>query len=263
MEIGLRDLLEAGVHFGHQTRRWNPKMKHYIFMERNGIYILDLQKTLAALEEARKAVEVVARRGGKVLFVGTKRQARDPLIRESERCGMYHITERWLGGMLTNFKTIRSSVKRLLEIEAMATDGTYEKLAKKEVSRLEKQRARLDKVFSGIKQMEELPAIVFIVDTKNERIAVSEANRVGIPIIGVVDTNCDPDPINYPIPGNDDALRAIELYARMVGDAVLKVRSEMTEGEAVAPSGGEGAGRPEPQAAVMAAAEPALAPPGV
>ena len=263
MEIGLRDLLEAGVHFGHQTRRWNPKMKHYIFMERNGIYILDLQKTLVALEEARKAVEVVARRGGKVLFVGTKRQARDPLIRESERCGMYHITERWLGGMLTNFKTIRSSVKRLLEIETMAADGTYEKMAKKEVSRLEKQRVRLEKVFSGIKQMEELPAIVFIVDTKNERIAVSEANRVGIPIIGVVDTNCDPDPINYPIPGNDDALRAIELYARMVGDAVLKVRSEMTEGEAVAPSSGEGTGRPEPPAAVMAAAEPALAPPGV
>jgi len=184
------------------------------------------------------------------------------LIRESERCGMYHITERWLGGMLTNFKTIRSSVKRLLEIEAMATDGTYEKMAKKEVSRLEKQRARLDKVFSGIKQMEELPAIVFIVDTKNERIAVSEANRVGIPIIGVVDTNCDPDPINYPIPGNDDALRAIELYARMVGDAVLKARSEMTEGEAVGPSGGGEAGRAEPPAAVMAAAEPVLAPPG-
>ena len=262
MDIGLRDLLEAGVHFGHQTRRWNPKMKHYIFMERNGIYILDLQKTMVALEEARKAVDAVARRGGKVLFVGTKRQAREPLIRESERCGMYHITERWLGGMLTNFKTIRSSVKRLLEIETMAADGTYEKMAKKEVSRLEKQRARLEKVFSGIKQMEELPAIVFIVDTKNERIAVSEANRVGIPIIGVVDTNCDPDPINYPIPGNDDALRAIELYARIVGDAVLKARSEMTEGEAVGPSGGGEAGRAEPPAAVMAAAEPVLAPPG-
>lgn len=262
MEIGLRDLLEAGVHFGHQTRRWNPKMKQYIFMERNGIYILDLQKTLVALEEARKAVEAVARRGGKVLFVGTKRQARDPLIRESERCGMYHITERWLGGMLTNFKTIRSSVKRLLEIEAMAADGTYEKLAKKEVSRLEKQRVRLEKVFSGIKQMEDVPAIVFIVDTKNERIAVSEANRVGIPIIGVVDTNCDPDPINYPIPGNDDALRAIELYARFIGDAVLKVRSEMTEGESVAPSGGDAAVRAEPAAAAMAAAEPVLAPRG-
>jgi small subunit ribosomal protein S2 len=259
MDIGLRDLLEAGVHFGHQTRRWNPKMKHYIFMERNGIYILDLQKTLIALEEARQAVEAVARRGGKVLFVGTKRQAREPLIREAERCGMYHITERWLGGMLTNFKTIRSSVKRLLEIEAMATDGTYEKMAKKEVSRLEKQRARLEKVFSGIKHMEELPAIVFIVDTKNERIAVSEANRVGIPIIGVVDTNCDPDPINYPIPGNDDALRAIELYARMVGDTVLKVRSEMTEGETVEPLGAAAPVRTESLAAV---AEPVLAPPG-
>ncbi len=241
MEIGLRDLLEAGVHFGHQTRRWNPKMKRYIFMERNGIYIIDLQKSLVALEEARKAVEAVVRRGGKVLFVGTKRQAREPLTREAERCGMFCITERWLGGMLTNFKTIRSSVKRLLEIETMAADGTYERMAKKEVSRIEKQRARLEKVFSGIKQMEDVPAIVFIVDTKKERIAVSEANRVGIPIVGIVDTNCDPDPINYPIPGNDDALRAIELYARFVGDAVLKAKSEMSEGESVAPSNGEAA----------------------
>ncbi len=149
MEIGLRDLLEAGVHFGHQTRRWNPKMKRYIFMERNGIYILDLQKTMHALEAARKAIDTAVRGGGKVLFVGTKRQAKDPLIRESERCGMFHITERWLGGMLTNFKTVRSSVKRLLEIEAMATDGTYERLAKKEVVKLEKQRVKLEKVFSG------------------------------------------------------------------------------------------------------------------
>jgi small subunit ribosomal protein S2 len=238
MEIGLKDLLEAGVHFGHQTRRWNPKMKRFIFMERNGIYIIDLQKTMQALEEARRAVEAIARRNGKVLFVGTKRQAKEPLIREAERSGMYHITERWLGGMLTNFKTIRSSVKRLLDIEAMATDGTYEKLSKKEVARLEKQRIRLDKVFSGIKHMETVPELIFIVDTKHERIAVSEANRINVPIVGVVDTNCDPDFIRYPIPGNDDAIRAIELYARFVSDAVLAGRSEMTEGETVAVAAG-------------------------
>ncbi len=252
MEIGLRELLEAGVHFGHQTRRWNPKMKRYIFMERNGIYILDLQKTVVALEAARKAVETVARRGGTVLFVGTKRQAREPLMREAERCGMFYITERWLGGMLTNFKTIRSSVKRLLEIETMAADGSYDRLSKKEVSRIEKQRVRLDKVFCGIKQMENVPDLVFIVDTKHERIGVNEANRVGIPIIGIVDTNCDPDPIDYPIPGNDDALRAIELYARFVGDVILKVKSEMTEGEAVAPSEAAAAGGDSTETVVTA-----------
>jgi small subunit ribosomal protein S2 len=247
MEIGLKDLLEAGVHFGHQTRRWNPKMKRYIFMERNGIYIIDLHKTLKALEEARQAVENTVRRGGKVLFVGTKRQAKEALVREAQRCGMYYITERWLGGMLTNFKTIRSSVKRLLEIEAMSTDGTYEKMSKKEVSRLEKHRAKLEKVFSGIKQMENVPGLVFIVDTKLERIAVNEANRIGVPIIGVVDTNCDPDPIRHPIPGNDDAIRAIELYSRMVSDAILSVASEVSEGAATAGPGspaeaGTGAG---------------------
>jgi small subunit ribosomal protein S2 len=234
MEIGLRDLLEAGVHFGHQTRRWNPKMKRYIFMERNGIYILDLQKTMHALDAAKKAIDHAVRGGGKVLFVGTKRQAKDPLIRESERCGMFHITERWLGGMLTNFKTVRSSVKRLLEIEAMATDGTYERLAKKEVVKLEKQRVKLEKVFSGIKHMETVPALVLIVDTKAERIAVNEANRIGVPIVGIVDTNCDPDPIQFPIPGNDDALRAIELYARFVSDTILATKSELSEGEAEA-----------------------------
>ena len=255
MEVGLRDLLEAGVHFGHQTRRWNPKMKRFIFMERNGIYIIDLQKTMQALEEARRAVEVTARRGGKVLFVGTKRQAKDPLVRESERCGMYHITERWLGGMLTNFKTIRSSVKRLLDIEAMSTDGTFEKMSKKEVSRLEKQRMKLEKVFSGIKHMESTPELVFIVDTKHERIAVNEAIRIGVPIIGIVDTNCDPDPIRYPIPGNDDAIRAIELYARFVGDTILGVKSEISEGESAGRVGGEVA----PHAEADVAAEPAAA----
>jgi small subunit ribosomal protein S2 len=241
MEIGLRDLLEAGVHFGHQTRRWNPKMKRYIFMERNGIYIIDLQKTLRSLQEAGKAVEAVARRQGKVLFVGTKRQAKEPLAREASRCGMYYITERWLGGMLTNFKTVRSSVKRLLEIETMAADGTYEKLSKKEVSRLEKQRIKLEKVFVGIKEMDTLPGLVVIVDTKRERIAVNEANRIGVPVVGIVDTNCDPDPIQYPVPGNDDAIRAIELYARFVSDTVLAVGSELSEGESDT-SGADGAG---------------------
>jgi small subunit ribosomal protein S2 len=234
-------------------------MKRYIFMERGGIYIIDLHKTMKALEEARQAVESTVRRGGKVLFVGTKRQAKEALVREAQRCGMYHTTERWLGGMLTNFKTIRSSVKRLIEIESMAADGTYEKMSKKEVSRLEKQRMKLDKVFSGIKQMENVPGLVFIVDTKLERIAVNEANRIGVPIIGIVDTNCDPDPIKYPIPGNDDAIRAIELYSRMVSDSVLNVASEVSEGAAEPPAGDQGAahaGSPaaEPAAAATAAA---------
>lgn len=245
MEIDLKDLLEAGVHFGHQTRRWNPKMKRFIFMERNGIYIIDLQKTLQALAEAREAVAAVARKGGKILFVGTKRQAKEPLTREAGRCGMYSITERWLGGMLTNFKTIRSSVQRLLEIEAMAAGGTYEKLSKKEAAGLEKQRLKLEKVFSGIKKMETTPALVFIVDTKHERIAVSEANRIKVPIIGIVDTNCDPDPIDYPIPGNDDAIRAIELYARLVSDTVLEVAGEMSEGAALGTEGRAEATREE------------------
>jgi small subunit ribosomal protein S2 len=257
MEIGLRELLEAGVHFGHQTRRWNPKMKRYIFMERNGIYIIDLQKTMHALAAARQAIDTAVRGGGKVLFVGTKRQAKEPLIQEAERSGMFHITERWLGGMLTNFKTVRSSVKRLLEIEAMSTDGTYERLAKKEVSKLEKQRMRLDNVFSGIKYMETVPSLVFIVDTKHERIAVNEANRIGVPIVGVVDTNCDPDLIRFPIPGNDDALRAIELYAKFVSNTILSAKSEMSEGESAGVGGGEVQAPPP-----VAIPEPATAAPG-
>jgi small subunit ribosomal protein S2 len=256
MEIGLRELLEAGVHFGHQTRRWNPKMKRYIFMERNGIYIIDLQKTMHALQAAQQAIDTAVRQGGKVLFVGTKRQAKEPLIQEAERSGMFHITERWLGGMLTNFKTVRSSVKRLLDIEAMATDGTYDRLAKKEVARLEKSRVRLNNVFSGIKYMETVPSLVFIVDTKHERIAVNEANRIGVPIVGVVDTNCDPDQISFPIPGNDDALRAIELYAKFVSNTILSAKSEMSEGESTG-------GNEAPAQPLMAAVpEPATAGPG-
>ncbi len=229
-DITMKDLLEAGVHFGHQTRRWNPQMKRFIFMERNGIYIIDLQKTLKCVEEARAALERAVRGGGHVLFVGTKKQAKPIVVEEAMRCGMFHVTERWLGGMLTNFKTIRSSIKRLHDLDRMATDGTFEKLAKKEVSRLSRERERLEFAFAGIKEMPGLPALVFIVDTKKEKIAVAEANRLGIPIVGVVDTNCDPSVIDYPIPGNDDAIRAIRLFARMVADTVTEARSYALEG---------------------------------
>src|SRR5438034_8005087 len=221
----MKDLLEAGVHFGHQTRRWNPQMKKFIFMERNGIYIIDLQKTLKCVAEARAMVERVVRAGGHVLFVGTKKQAKPIVVEEATRCGMFHVTERWLGGMLTNFKTIRSSIKRLHDLDRMATDGTFEKLAKKEVSRLSRERTRLEFAFAGIKQMPGLPALVFIVDTKKEKIAVAEANRLGVPIVGVVDTNCDPEVIDFPVPGNDDAIRSIRLFARLVADAVTEAKA--------------------------------------
>jgi len=225
-EVTMKDLLEAGVHFGHQTRRWNPQMKKFIFMERNGIYIIDLQKTLKCVQDARAALERVVRAGGHVLFVGTKKQAKPIVVEEAARCGMFHVTERWLGGMLTNFKTIRSSIKRLHDLDRMATDGTFEKLAKKEVSRLSRERERLEFSFAGIK----------------EKIAVSEANRLGIPIIGVVDTNCDPTVINFPIPGNDDAIRSIRLFTRMVADTVIEARATALEGgdQETVSFGGEG-----------------------
>ncbi len=229
-EITMKDLLEAGVHFGHQTRRWNPQMKKYIFMERNGIYIIDLQKTQKCIQEARAAIQKVVRGGGHVLFVGTKKQAKSIVQEDAKRSGQYYVTERWLGGMLTNFKTIRTSIKRLHELDRMATDGTFEKLAKKEVSRLNRERTRLEFTFSGIKEMPGLPALVFIVDTKKETIAVAEASRLGIPIVGVVDTNCDPSDIDYPIPGNDDALRAIKLFTGMAADAIADARSTALEG---------------------------------
>ena len=216
----MKDLLEAGVHFGHQTRRWNPKMKKYIFIERNGIHILDLQRTLQSLDAARRAVAQAAAGGGHVLFVGTKKQAKDIIREEAERCGQYHVTERWLGGMLTNFKTVKSGIARLKELDRMIADGTMASLSKKEVARLEKERLRLEKVFSGIKDMERLPAVVFVVDTGKERIAVAEANRLGIPVAGIVDTNCDPELIQFPVPGNDDALRSIKLISRVISDAV-------------------------------------------
>jgi small subunit ribosomal protein S2 len=226
----MKDLLEAGVHFGHQTRRWNPQMKKFIFMERNGIYIIDLQKTLKCIQDARSAIHKVVRAGGHVLFVGTKKQAKGIVVEDATRSGQYYVTERWLGGMLTNFKTIRSSIKRLKELDAMEADGTFEKLAKKEVSRLSRERTRLEFAFSGIKEMPGLPSVVFIVDTKKEKIAVAEANRLGIPIVGVVDTNCDPSVIDFPIPGNDDALRAIKLFTGLVAESIAEARNMAMEG---------------------------------
>ena len=237
-DVGMKELLEAGVHFGHQTRRWNPKMKKFIFIERNGIYIIDLQKTLKAIQDARTLLEGVARRNGTVLFVGTKRQAKDAVREEAERSGMPYVNERWLGGMLTNFKTIKSNIRRFKEIEKMDAEGVLEKLSKKEQAQINKERVRLVKIFTGIKEMNQLPAAVFVIDTKKERIAVAEANRLAIPVIGVVDTNCDPDVIDYPLPGNDDAIRAIRLFSRLVSDTLLSTRQEVQEGadrEAEAP----------------------------
>jgi small subunit ribosomal protein S2 len=232
MEIAVKDLLDAGVHFGHQTRRWNPKMKPFIFMERNGIYIIDLEKTMESLAVSREAIQKVVGKGEMVLFVGTKKQAKDILVEEASRCGMFHVTERWLGGMLTNFQTIRQSIRYLRNLERMVEDGTMEKLSKKEASRLNKTRSKLEKTFAGIKEMHRLPGLVFILDTKREHIAVRECQRLGIPSIGVVDTNSDPDDVTYPVPGNDDAIRAIKLYTRYVSDAVLAARASAPPPEA-------------------------------
>ena len=225
VSITLRELLEAGVHFGHQTRRWNPKMKPYIFGERNGIYIVDLQKTHKLFEEALQFVQELAGAGRNIMFVGTKRQAQDAIREEAERCGMPFVTERWLGGLLTNFVTIRRSLERLRELETMAVDGRYERLTKKEVARLEKERTRLEKTLVGIKGMRSLPDAVFVIDTRKEAIAVQEARKLKIPVVGIVDTNCDPDEVDLVIPGNDDALRAIKLFAGRVADAVLAGRA--------------------------------------
>ena len=217
----MKDLLEAGVHFGHQTKRWNPKMKPYIFGERNGIYILDLGRTSRLYREAADFVSNLAAQGGTVLFVGTKRQAQDAISEESQRCGMFHVNQRWLGGLLTNFSTIQRSLARLRELEAMATDGRQDMLSKKEIARLEKERRKLAKNLDGIRGMGRLPDVVFVVDTRNEQIAVDEARKLKIPVVGVVDTNCDPDEVDYVIPGNDDALRSIRLFAAGIADAVL------------------------------------------
>ena len=220
--ITMKELLEAGVHFGHQTKRWNPKMKQYIFGERNGIYIIDLQKTLKLFKEATQFVADLVGQGKIVLFVGTKRQAQDAIAEEANRCGMYFVNQRWLGGLLTNFSTIQKSIKRLKELDSMATDGRYELLPKKEVTRLERERTALEKNLSGIKNMPRLPDALFVIDSKNEEIAVAEARRLGIPVIAIVDTNCDPDFVDYVIPGNDDALRAIRLFTVKISDSVLE-----------------------------------------
>jgi small subunit ribosomal protein S2 len=220
----MKELLEAGVHFGHQTRRWNPKMKEYIFGERNGIYILDLQKTHRMLQEALLFVQNLAGQGRTILFVGTKRQAQEAVAEEAQRCGMPYVTERWLGGLLTNFVTIRRSLDRLKDLEAMSTDGRHDRLTKKEVAHLEKERMKLEKSLSGVKGMKTVPDAVFVIDTRKEAIAVAEARKLKIPVVGIVDTNCDPDEVDYVIPGNDDALRAIRLFAGRLADAALAGR---------------------------------------
>ncbi len=230
--VTMKELLEAGVHFGHQVRRWNPKMKEYIFGERNGIYIIDLQKTQRMFRDAIQFMTnlVAEDRGKTVLFVGTKRQAQDAIREEAERAGQYYINQRWLGGLLTNFQTVQKSIKRLKDLEAMQTDGRYEKLTKKERIKLDRERESLNKNLSGIKMMTRLPDAVFIIDVRKEEIAVAEANRLGIPVVAVVDTNCSPDGIDYIIPGNDDALRAVRLFASRMADAVLEGQQMVTEG---------------------------------
>lgn len=220
--ISMKQLLEAGVHFGHQTRRWNPKMAPYIFTERNGIYIIDLQKTVKKIDEAYAFMKQVAETGRPVLFVGTKKQAKAAIIDEAKRCGMFYVNERWLGGMLTNYKTISGRIKRLYDIKEMEVDGTFEKLSKKEVIKLRLEMDRLEKFIGGIKEMKGMPGALFVVDPKKERIAVKEARILGIPIIGIVDTNCDPDDVDYIIPANDDAIRAVKLIAGRMADAVIE-----------------------------------------
>ena len=222
--IALKDLLEAGVHFGHQTKRWNPKMKAYIFGERNGIYIIDLHQTLKLFEEARTFIQEVAANGEIVLFVGTKKQAQDAVEEAAKRCAMFHVNQRWLGGLLTNFLTIQRSLSRLRDLEAMETDGRYESLSKKEIAHIEKEKRKLQKNLEGIRNMSRLPDALFVVDTRKEKIAVDEARKLKIPVIGVVDTNCDPDEVDFVIPGNDDALRAIRLFASRIADAVISGR---------------------------------------
>jgi small subunit ribosomal protein S2 len=218
----MKELLEAGVHFGHQTKRWNPKMKEYIFGERNGIYIIDLQKTLKMFKEASKFVQDMAAEGKLVLFVGTKRQAQDAISEEATRCGMFYVNQRWLGGLLTNWITVQKSVKRLKELDEMATDGRYELLPKKEVVKLERERKHLQANLAGIKNLNRLPDTLFVIDSNKEQIAVKEARKLGIPVVAVVDTNCDPSEVDYVIPGNDDALRAIRLFASKIADSVVE-----------------------------------------
>ena len=220
--ISMKQLLEAGVHFGHQTRRWNPKMAPYIYTERNGIYIIDLQKSVGKVDEAYKAVSNIAAEGGSILFVGTKKQAQEAVKEEALRCGMFYVNERWLGGMLTNFKTIQSRIKRLKDIERMSEDGTFDVLPKKEVVNIKKEWDKLEKNLGGIKDMKKLPDAIFVVDPKKEKICVQEAHSLGITLIGIADTNCDPEELDYVIPGNDDAIRAVKLIVSKMADAVIE-----------------------------------------
>lgn len=224
--VTMKNLLESGVHFGHQTKRWDPRMKKFIFAQRNGIHIIDLQKTIVSIKDAYDAVRATVLQGQSVLFVGTKKQAQVAVAKEAERCGMHFINNRWLGGMLTNFSTIKKSLQRLKKIEKMEIDGTFEQLTKKEVSKLIKEKVKLEKNLGGIKEMKDLPGIIFIIDTKKETIAVAEAKRMGIPIVAVVDTNCNPEGIDFPIPGNDDAIRAISLFTQVIANAVIEADNE-------------------------------------
>ena len=229
--VSMKQLLEAGVHFGHQTRRWNPKMARYIFTERNGIYIIDLQKTVKKLDEAYDFIKEIAAEGGEVLFVGTKKQAQDAIKEEAQRCGMHFVNARWLGGMLTNYRTMKTRIARLEQLNKMKEDGTFDLLPKKEVIKLELEIEKLEKFLGGIKNMEKLPKAMFVVDTRKEKIAVAEAKNLGIPVVAIVDTNCDPDEVDYVIPGNDDAIRAVKLISGAMADAIIEGR----QGEQTAP----------------------------
>ena len=232
--ISMKQLLEAGVHFGHQTRRWNPKMKEYIFTERNGIYIIDLQKTVKKIDEAYYFIRDLAMEGGTVLFVGAKKQAQESIEQEAKRCEMFYVNQRWLGGMLTNFKTIQSRINKLRKIEKMEADGDFDLLPKKEVIQLKAEQEKLEKNLGGIKEMKKLPSAMFVVDPRKEHIAILEAKALGIPVVAIVDTNCDPDEADYPIPGNDDAIRAVKLIASKIADAVLEGRQgEQMSDEAI------------------------------
>ena len=253
--ITMKELLEAGVHFGHQTKRWNPKMKEYIFGERNGIYIIDLQKTLKMFKEASKFVQDLATQGKIVLFVGTKRQAQDAIAEEAQRCNMFYVNQRWLGGLLTNWVTVQKSVKRLKELDDMATDGRYELLPKKEVIKLERERKHLQANLAGIKEMTRLPDSIFVIDSNKEQIAVREARKLGIPVVAVVDTNCDPSEVDYVIPGNDDALRAIRLFASKISDSIAEGAQLASDKQTAEMAEAAGAARQGEAAAAQAGAE--------
>ena len=258
----MQELLEAGVHFGHQTKRWNPKMKEYIFGERNGIYIIDLGKTVKLFRQAEDFLTTLASEGRTVLFVGTKRQAQDVIAEEAQRCGMFYVNQRWLGGLLTNFSTIQRSLGRLRDLEAMVTDGRYDTLSKKEIARNEKEKRKLQKNLDGIRSMGRLPDALVVVDTKKEKIAVDEARKLKIPVVGIVDTNCDPDEVDYVIPGNDDALRAIRLFASRISDAILRgrgVREAQTADEAAEQAEGDRQARAPRRPRPEPAASPASA----